>query len=148
MFIPSQKQSEAKARLHNKANKNPMLGDLESLPVQKLERMAGVRSLDSWMKQEGFRAWFLNSESNRELLESGVETGLREVLRILEMPCDGEKGSPKPSDKLNAAKLFLEYAGYAPKKQATVEYKDKEIAEMDAETLDKEILKLHKGLQG
>jgi hypothetical protein len=80
------------------------------------------------MKQEGFREWFMNAEYNRELLESAVELAVKEAIHILECPADGEKGSPKPSDKLAAMKVILEYAGYAPKKEAKVEYKDAEIA--------------------
>lgn len=144
MFKPTKAQSRAKAQFQNKAEQNPLLGPRESLSLQKMEKLSGVKDLSTWMKQEGFREWFLNADYNRELLESAVELAVKEAINILETPSDGERGSPKPSDKLAAMKVILEYAGYAPKKQAEVEYQDKEIAQMDEAKLDKMINKAFK----
>lgn len=141
MFNPTRAQARAKAQLHRKAEKNPLLGPPESLSVQKLEQLSGVKDMGRWMQQDGFREWFLNPEYNRELLESAVELAIKEAMAILEAPADGEKGSPKHSDKLSAMKTILEYSGYAPKKESKVEYRDAEIAEMDEERLDKMINK-------
>ena len=141
MYKPTRSQARAKAQLHNKADKNPLIGPVETLSTQKLEQLSGVKDLSKWLEQDGFKEWFLNPDYNKELLESAVETAIKEAMTILEMPSDGEKGSPKPSDKLAAMKIILEYAGYAPKKQAQVEYQDKEIANMDEERLDKMINK-------
>jgi hypothetical protein len=106
-----------------------------------MEKLAGVKDLNRWLEQPGFREWFLNSNYNRELLESAVETAIQEAITILELPSDGERGSPKPGDKLSAMKIILEYAGYAPVKKEKDEYKDAEIAKMDEENLDKMINK-------
>ena len=144
MFRPTRSQARAKAQFHRKAENNPLLGSLEDLSVQKMEKLAGVKNLGRWMEQEGFREWFLNGEYNRELLESAVEMAIKEAMLILECPSDGEKGSPRPGDKLAAMKIILEYAGYAPKKESKAEYKDTEIAEMDEERLDKMIAKAMK----
>ena len=144
MFNPTKSQSIAKSTFHNKVDKNPLLGSIDNLSTQKMETLSGVKDLDRWMKIDGFREWFLNDEYNKELLESAVELSIKEAIAILEAPSDGEKGSPKSSDKLVAMKIVLEYAGYAPKKQATVEYKDKEISQMDEERLDKMIDKAYK----
>jgi hypothetical protein len=141
MFKPSREQARAKAAFHAKLQKNPLLGDPESLPVQKMEQLAGVKSLVHWMKEDGFKDWFLNANYNRELLESAVEVAIKEAVKILEAPSDGEKGSPKPSDKLAAMKILLEYAGYAPKGKDKAEYQDKDIANMDESNLDKMIQK-------
>lgn len=141
MFKPTKDQARAKAQFFNKYEKNQLLGPVDTLSIQVMEKLAGEKDLNRWMQEPGFRNWFLNNEYNKELLESAVELSIKEALNILEMPSDGEKGSPKPSDKLSAMKIILEYAGYAPKKQATVEYQDKEIAAMDEENLDRMINK-------
>ncbi len=104
-----------------------------------MARHAGVKNMDPWLKQEGFYEWFVNGDFNRELLESAVEIAILEAMKILEAPSDGEKGSPKPGDKLSAMKIILEYSGYKPKDQAQPEYADKEIASMDEAKLDKMI---------
>jgi hypothetical protein len=106
-----------------------------------MEKLAGVKDLDSWFKNEGFKEWFLNGNLNKQLLESAVESAIREAMNILDAPSDGERGSPKPSDKLAAVKVILEYAGYAPIKKAEVLYQDAEIGEMDEAQIDKLISK-------
>ncbi len=129
MFKPSKSQARAKAEFHRKVEQNPLLGSPDALSVQKMEKLSGVKDLSTWMKQDGFREWFLNGEYNRDLLESAVELAVKEAIHILESPSDGERGSPKPSDKLAAMKVILEFAGYAPKKESKIEYKDAEIAQ-------------------
>ena len=147
MFKPSRAQARAKASLQNKASKNPILGQLDALPRQELEKLSEVKDLSSWMEQDGFQEWFLNPDSNMELLESAVELAIKEAISILEQPSDGEKGSPKASDKLSAMKAIMDYAGYAQVKKAEVEYQDKEIGNMDEERLDKMISKAFKEQQ-
>lgn len=137
MFTPNQKQAKAKAEFHRRVKGNALLGPLEELPPSKLEQLSGVKCMDAWLKQDGFREWFINAEHNKDLLESAAELAIRNAILILEMPCDGEKGSPKPSDKLAAMKLILDYAGYSPKKDKDQASKENEIANMDEEALDK-----------
>ena len=137
MFKPSRSQAKAKATLHNRAEKNPLIGSLESLSIRKLEKLSGIKDLSPWVDSPGFMEWFLNPESNKELLESGVELAISRALDILDTPL----GDVKASDHLAAMKLILDYAGYTPKKQAVVEYKDKDIANMDEDNLDQIIKK-------
>lgn len=137
MFKPSRSQAKAKATLHNRAEKNPLIGSLDALSVRKLEKLSGVKDLSVWVDSPGFMEWFLNPESNKELLESGVELAISRALDILDTPL----GDVKASDHLAAMKLILDYAGYTPKKQAVVEYKDKDIANMDEDNLDQIIKK-------
>ena len=137
MFRPSQAQAKAKARLFNKLDSNSMLNPPDTMSKAELERHAGVRDISKWLEKDGFQEWFFNKDHNRELLESAVEIAIRECINILEAPSDGEKGSPKPGDKLNAMKTVLEYAGYTPVKKTEVEYKDQQVASMNEEELDK-----------
>lgn len=138
MLRPTRAQSRAKAAFHAKVQSNPLIsGNLSTISDRKIAQMAGVADISKWMAQDGFREWFLNGDFNKELLESAVQTAIMEAISILEMPSDGEKGSPKPSDKIAAMKTILEYAGYAPQKKSEVVYQDKEIGDMSEEQLDK-----------
>ena len=138
MFKPTREQAKAKATFHSKVANNPLLGDLNSLSVSKLSQLSGVRELRHWLDIEGFREWLVNDKHNKQLLESAVELAISEAIHILESPCGAEKSDPRPSDKLSALKLILDYAGYAPsKKPVVVEYQDKDIGEMDEEALNK-----------
>lgn len=139
LFNPTRAQSKAKATFHKRYESNPILGEMSALSRSQIQRLSGVVKMDAWFKQDGFEEWFFDNNYNKELLESAVELGIHEVINILEAPSDGERGSPKPSDKIAALKLVLEYAGYNAAKETKVEYQDKEIANMDEENLDKMI---------
>ena len=145
MYRPTREESRAKAQLLRKFRENPLLGDLEQLSIQQMERMAGVKDLDRWMAKEGFREWLLNDSLVEELMEADLELGMDRLREMLCAPMDGEKGNPKPGDITKAVELLLKYTGREPKKQVQAEYKDAEIAQMDEEQLDKMI---HKALKG
>lgn len=141
VFRPTKRQALAKATYHRRVANNPLISDIASPSKAHIEKYSGVRDCSAWVAQDGFLEWFLNKESGKDLLESGVEAAIQEVLLILDAPSDGEKGSPKPSDKINAAKLLLEYAGYAPTKKAEVDVKERKVQEMSEEELNKMLSK-------
>ena len=141
MFKPSQTQSLAKARLYKNITNNPLLGDVEALSTQKLEKLSKVKDLSTWMTQEGFHAWFTNSNHIEDLMEADLELGMERLREVLTTPMGGEKGDVRASDITKAVEMLLKYTGREPKKEAKVEYKDAEVGQMDEERLDKMISK-------
>lgn len=141
MFRPTREMSLAKARLVKKLNNNPLVSDPDKLSQLKLEQLSGVKSLDAWMAKEGFKEWFLNGEYIEDLMEADLELGMERLREMLSLPLDGEKGNPKPGDITKAVEMLLKFTGREPKKQAQVEYQDKEIGSMDEAALDKIISK-------
>lgn len=137
MFRPTREMSLAKARLIKKLNNNPLVSDPEQLSQLKLEQLSGVKSLDAWMAKDGFREWFLNGEYIEDLMEADLELGMERLREMLSLPLDGERGNPKPGDITKAVEMLLKFTGREPKKQAQVEYQDKEIGAMDEAALDK-----------
>jgi len=136
-FRPTRAQLEAKARLLNKTKDNIMIGSLELMSAAKLAKYAGVKSVDHWLKQEGFKEWFTNSDSEQELLQSATDSAIRAAIGILENTEVGEKGGPKYSDQLNAAKLVLTFAGMSPKSDEKEAARSGKQEEMSLEDIDK-----------
>jgi len=138
-FIPSRSQKEAKARLLHKTTDNILVGSLESLTTAQIAKYAGVSSIDHWVKQEGFRSWFLDKDANEHLIQSAADSAIRAAIAILEDPEVGQKGAPGYKDQLAAAKMLLEFAGYAPVKKKEVTNKEDPTRDMSAEDMDKAI---------
>lgn len=127
---PTKPQAMAKSRFWSSVQGNPLLSP-ESLPAAKVAQLAGNQQVREWFIDLEFRDWFLNKDATRQLLESAVEPTIKRLLSIIECTEVGPKGEVTAASQVNAAKLILEFAGYAPPKQRIVEYRDKEIASMD-----------------
>lgn len=140
MFNPTRAQSRAKAQLKATTKDNPLLGDLASLPVSKLKELCGASAVEKWVKDSDFCEWFFNMNYSDQTLQGAVDLAIREAYYILEAPADGEKGSPKHSDKIAAMKLILEYAGYGKKAKDDKKAED-ELDNMTKEELDELIQK-------
>jgi len=138
-FVPSRSQKEAKAKLLHKTDGNIMVGSLESLSNAQLSKYAGINTIDHWVEQEGFKDWFLDKDSNDHLIQSAADSAIRAAIAILEDPEVGQKGKPGYKDQLAAAKMLLEFAGYAPVKKKEVTNKEDPTANMSAEDMDKAI---------
>ena len=138
-FIPSRSQKEAKAKLLHKTSDNIMVGSLDSLTTAQLAKYAGVSSIDHWINTEGFKDWFLDKDSNDHLIQSAADSAIRAAIAILEDPEVGQKGAPGYKDQLAAAKMLLEFAGYAPVKKKEVTNKEDPSANMSGEDMDKAI---------
>jgi hypothetical protein len=130
---------EAKAKLHFEVKNNPMLLNVESLSESQVCQHAGVShtTYKRWKENnEHFYAWFINKDSNVQLLESGVHSALQAAINILEDEEVGQKGGPKYSDQIAAAKLVLEYAGYAPVKKTQNTTKAGGLEDLSEDELD------------
>lgn len=109
--------------------------DGTTLPVARAAQLAQSSSLVTWMTDPGFAAWFYNKDSARHQIEAGVEIAVQRLVDILRSTDVGPKGSVTAAAQVNAAKLLLEYAGYAPPSRREVTFQDKTVASMDESQL-------------
>lgn len=133
-FQPSQLQREIKARFWARAKDNPLV-DPASLSHQQAALIAQHTSLPQWLSSPEFAAWFFNKDSARHRLEAGVEVAIERLVEIVRSRDVGPKGEVTAASQVNAAKLLLEFAGYAPPSRKEVIFKDKDILEMDEQKL-------------
>jgi len=131
---PSAPQRKIKAKLHKLLANNPMI-KIENLTPERIANLTGSRTVRAWMQDPNFRDWLANRDSNRELLESGAEAAISRLIEIIEAPEVGPSKEVRASDQISAAKTILEYSGYQPAKHKIVEYKDKDVAEMNEDEL-------------
>lgn len=133
-FEPTPSQREVKARFWARASENPLI-DPASLPVARVAEIAQSAAVRTWMADPTFAAWFLNKDSARHQIEAGVEIAVQRLVEILRSTDVGPKGSVTAAAQVNAAKLLLEYAGYAPPSRREVVFHDKQIQGMDEPAL-------------
>ncbi len=141
MFKPSEVQSRAKVRFHSAIGTNPLIGDPQKLTKARIAKLAEVASLPTWYEKDGFEEWFFNRDSNKELIESGVEQGIQAAIAIINRPVDGEPGSPRAADHLNALKLLADLGGYGAKHNKGDD-KANSIDNLTEEELDRKIKEL------
>lgn len=132
---PTKPQRKFKARAYQQ---NPKV-DFSKLTPLEVQTLTGNRSVKTWMTDEKtgweFRDWFYNKNYAKQLLESGAEIAVQELIGILENPDMGPRGEVTAAAKVNAAKTLLDYAGYAPAK-INEKYLDQAIQDMDESQLE------------
>lgn len=131
---PTATQREVKARFWARVAENPLI-DPATLSVERIVEISGCRALARWFIDPSVEAWFRNKDSARHRIEAGVEVAVRRLVEILEDTDIGPKGRVTAAAQVNAAKLLLEYAGYAPPSRREVVFHDKEIHNMDEKKL-------------
>lgn len=130
------KLKQAKARFWKTVSNNPMYPNPADLAHVVMAQAAGMPTLAGKLSEEGFKDWFLNNQHNKELMEVGAGYAIEKLIDILQDSDVGEKGAASVNNQVASAKILLEMAGYGPSKNKTVEYKDKEIGNMDEEELE------------
>ena len=140
MFKPTQAMAKAKSKMHRAADKNPLIGKVSTLSINKLEQISGVKNLDTWIAKDGFKEWFFDTNNIEDLMEANMELGMERVTEILSLPIDNKDGV-KAGEILKAVEMLLKYTGREPKKQSVVEYQDTVVSNMDETKLDKYIEK-------
>ncbi len=143
MLRPSEAQSRAKVRFHSAIASNPLIGSPDKLSLVKLTQLSEAGAIKTWLDVPGFKEWFFNKDTNKELIESGVEQGIQAAIAIINRPVDGEPGSPRAADHLNALKLLADLGGYGAKHNKGDD-KGGSLDGMTEEELDRKI----KDLQG
>lgn len=129
-FTPTPTQREVKARFWARAAENPLI-DPASLPAARIGSIAGTSSVARWFAEPGCEAWFRNRDAARHQIEAGVEVAVSRLIEILQERQVGPKEAVTSATQVSAAKLLLEYAGYAPPSRREVTFQDKTIQGMD-----------------
>jgi hypothetical protein len=125
----------AKARFWAKVGVSP-LQDPELMPVAKLAQLCGRNAMRDWVAVDGFRDWFFNRESAKDLLAAASEEA---VLRLWDIVAQESSKEMSAAAQVNAAKTLLEYGGFAPPKTKVVKYSDEAINQMSEAELAKYI---------
>ncbi len=129
-FSPTPLQREVKARFWARANENPLI-DPTILTAARIAGIAACQSVVRWFDEPGFEAWFRNKDAARHQIEAGVEIAVSRLVEILQERQVGPKEAVTSATQVSAAKLLLEYAGYAPASRREVVFQDKTIQGMD-----------------
>jgi len=131
----SKRHKQAKARFWKTVAHNPMYPNPLALSNAVMASVAGMTSMAEKLGQADFKDWFLNNEHNCQMLEVGAGYAVERLIDILAQTATGEKGGATVNNQVAAAKIMLDMAGYG-KKDAAVEFKDKDIAGLEEDELE------------
>ena len=123
-------QREAKARFWLALGDN-YLGDASQLGMPEVVAKAGTQNVRVWLEDAEFEIWFFRPDCPQVILRAAADSAVTALWGIL------ENLEEKASAKIAAAKIILEYGGFAPAKTKIVKYKDEEIDKLSPEELDK-----------
>lgn len=141
-FTPTYQQEMAKARLHK--NMEGAFVKPYDLGMAAIATHAGctIPQLEKWGQQEGWAAWFFETDTAEKHIVSLKEMAINQLRDILQLPLgDGKDGSVTAKDKLKAVEIIIETADMLPNKRKTVEFLDRDLGKMDSDTVDAEIVK-------
>jgi hypothetical protein len=116
MFRPTKYMLEAKARFWRNVRENPMVSDVDGLPMTEVARMAGSKSIPKWAEEhEGFKQWFADPNSIQDKIAVGAEKAVDRLIEILNTEAGtGRDAVVTTSHQLTAAKELLAYSGHRP----------------------------------
>lgn len=144
----SRKQKIAKAKFWQRIAANQGLV-AEEMDDAEIARVAGSVDIQLALKNAEFRAWFLDVDANKALIEAGVDSAIRRLIDIVEMSGSdliGKDAEAKTSDQVRAAEMLLRFAGYGPQKEASGSL-GKDLDKMSAAELDSFIASKSKKLK-
>ncbi len=138
----------AKAKFWRTVVNNPLYPKPEELSLVVIARVAGQPSLaNSSLTNEDTYAWFMDNKHNKDMLEAGSEYAIGRLIDIILDTDAGPKEAVTTANQVAAAKILLDMAGYSPQKSAKVEFKDKEIGDLDEDQLEEFIRKRTKQIE-
>ena len=109
----STKQKLAKAKLHNRAEDNPMM-NIEVMTDEEISRVVGDAEVKVWLKDGNFRAWFTDDKTLSDVLTVGAEEAVKKLIEIVTETNVGPREAVSSSSQVAAAKLLMEFAGMKP----------------------------------
>ena len=116
MFKPTRHMLEAKSRFWRSVRDNPLVTDVDGLPMTEVCRMAGSQSIGKWADEhEGFKTWFADPNSIQDKIAVGAEKAVDRLIEILNTEAGtGRDAVVTTSHQLTAAKELLAYSGHKP----------------------------------
>ena len=128
MFKPTLPQSKFKASLYARFKDKLDWSVLDGI---KLQTLTGSRSVAKWWDDdEQFRDWVQEKDTVDLMLKSSAEISIDRLRDIVLEDSVGPTGRVTAASQVAAARLLLEFAGYAPASHKVIEYRDKEIEKM------------------
>lgn len=113
MFKPTRAQSMLKSKFYRAVGTNPLLSDVESMSINKIESLTKSKKIREWMQNDEFEAWFRDSNHIEDLMEADLELGMERLREMFMLPY-GE--GVKPSEVLKGVEMLLKFTGREPKK--------------------------------
>lgn len=131
MNSPTNAQRKAKQRFWRKVAMAGGNSDPAKLTDQQIARLSGDQMMVHYLGDAEFHDWFLNEKAEEDMIKAGAESAIQALMEII----GGGNEEVKPAVQVAAAKILLEMAGYGPKQQKEVVYKDQEVSKMSEEEL-------------
>lgn len=132
-FVPSKPQRKAKARFWSEIQNNPLI-DPTCLSLAEIGRLAGTTTVAKWAAEEpGFRAWFTSKDEIKVMLKMGAEAAVERLVAIVQETDVGPKGTVSAGTQVQAAKLLLEFGGFAPAQQKEIKVTSNQLPEDEGE---------------
>jgi hypothetical protein len=129
VFLPKSEQRQVKSAFWAVVADNP-IHDPETITLEDMMKVTGDTRLRRWIKEPGFREWFLNKEEFRQRLEYLAHLTLDRLEKIL----SDDEGHA--SAQVQAAKLIIEAANRMPQKWVKETYLDDRIQKMGKAELE------------
>ena len=137
-MVKNKKLKEAKQAFLRRITGNPLLTKDEMTPKDIAEFM-GMSDLQTMLANVDVRKWFIEGNTDKDMVRAVVESALDRLRKIIEEDKTGPKEAVTAAAQVNACKIVLEMADFAPPKQKVIEYADKEVGDMDKEALTRYI---------
>ena len=124
-------QRKNKSRFWRRAKKQGTTDSVIKLSNIQIARLAGDQKLTTYLADPSFYDWFMNENSEEDLLKSGAEGAIRCLMDII----SGAQEVKSATAQVTAAKILLDLAGYGNKQQKETVYKDEQIGKMSEDEL-------------
>lgn len=110
------------------------------MSMAEVSRVAGDAELVLLLANDQFKSWFMDEDTNRNVLEAGVSSAIGKLVDIVNIDLDelrlGESKAIKLGDVVRACEIMLKYAGYEPIRNKIIEVADRDIGKMNEAELD------------
>lgn len=146
-FRPTETQIMAKARLQKAIASKKFMVDEDNLRIQDLEVMCGSKSIEKWCAASPmFLFWIMDRDFENIRLAAFAEIAIGEVFRILQS--DFIEKTLTAKDKLKAAEILLSLADKFPSKKKEITYLDKDVANMNDDSVEAELVAARQKITG
>jgi hypothetical protein len=128
----------AKAQFWERIKKNPLI-DMNNLTTSKIAQLCGNLDIAKRVcDNDKYHAWFMDTDSAKNLASSGVEAAVEKLLEIVNTPMTevGPGRRVTYKDQIAAAKEIMDRSGFGAAKKPEVVYQDKTVQEMSKDELE------------
>ena len=128
-FSPEAKHQKVKSAFWATVEDNPLYNDHLTINASQVAYVTGDGRISKWWSEDGFPAWFLNTEEFKQKKSYVAHLALDRLSDILQNP------DTKDSSMVAAIKLAMELDDRMPSKN-DIQYADAAISSMDVKQLE------------